>query len=299
MAEDTQINFSVVDGFFLQSNSSTSAADFDYTRSNFSLIERSYETDSQCPADATLWQRFEYYVEKLNKSSPQTVRYKVLFLARHGQGDHNVGEAKYGTVAWNDYWSKLDGADGLTFFDAHLTDEGIKQAKVVNSTWKYQLTVPKTPSPQVYYTSPLYRCLQTAEVTFEDSNLPLRHPFVPQVKELLREAIGIHTCDARSSRSHLATSFPRAVFDADFAESDPLWSADYRETDAEMVPRFTTLLKEIFIADASTWVSMTAHSGAIRALLRAVGHREWELGTGEMMVVFVKGERVDGEKLAG
>jgi len=33
---------------------------------------------------------------------------QVFYLARHGQGWHNVAEAKYGTEAWNNYWSRVN-----------------------------------------------------------------------------------------------------------------------------------------------------------------------------------------------
>ncbi|KAL9088016.1 MAG: hypothetical protein Q9165_006357 [Trypethelium subeluteriae] len=268
MTNQIPIEYSTVNGFFLQSDLSTNATEFDY--------------------------RFAYYLDDLNRKASSRVRHKVFFLARHGQGDHNVGEEKYGTAAWDDYWSKLDGADGLHFFDAHLTGLGIQQAKVANKTWKHQLTIQKTPSPQVFYTSPLYRCLQTAETTFKDPEVPLQHPFIPHVKELLRETHGIHTCDARSSASTLRAAFPSAYFDPSFAETDPLWRPDVRETDAEMVPRFQRAIDEIWRGEAkeSAFVSVTAHSGAIRAMLRVLGHREWALATGGVVVVFVRGEVV-------
>ncbi|KAF2234085.1 phosphoglycerate mutase family protein [Viridothelium virens] len=302
MTDHSSIEYSTINGFFLQSESSTNTAEFDYTNSNFGLIERNYETDEQCPLNSTSWQRFAYYLDDLNRKSPSTVHYRVFFLARHGQGDHNVGEEKYGTAAWDDCWSKLDSADGLSFFDAHLTDLGIQQAKIANKTWMHQLTVEKTPSPEIFYTSPLYRCLQTAETTFKDPELPLQHAFVPRVKELLREQNGIHTCDARSPASTLRAAFPAARFDPDFAETDPLWRSDVRETDAEMVPRLRQALDGIWRGDARScaWVSVTAHNGAVRAMLRVFGHRAWDLATGGVVVVFVRGEEVgEGSEVVG
>lgn len=49
----------------------------------------------------TPWQRFESYVHGLNKSGPASVRYKIVFLTRHGIGYHNLMEAKVGTEAWD------------------------------------------------------------------------------------------------------------------------------------------------------------------------------------------------------
>lgn len=46
------------------------------------------------------WQRFAKHVERLNRAAADGETYKVLFVTRHGQGYHNVMEAKVGTAAW-------------------------------------------------------------------------------------------------------------------------------------------------------------------------------------------------------
>lgn len=43
-------------------------------------------------------------------------------------------------------------------------------------------------------------------------------------------------------------------------------------------------------------VSLTAHSGAISSVLNVTGHREFPLKTGAMIPVFLRVERVPGEK---
>lgn len=53
------------------------------------------------------------------------------------------------------------------------------------------------------------------------------------------------------------------------------------------------LLEDIFGSDKNTFLSLTAHSGAICSILRVIRHREFRLKTGAVMPVFVKGERVD------
>lgn len=35
--------------------------------------------------------------------------YKVIYIARHGEGWHNRAEEKYGTEEWNRRWSRLEG----------------------------------------------------------------------------------------------------------------------------------------------------------------------------------------------
>ena len=44
-----------------------------------------------------------------------------------------MGEAKYGTKAWDDYWSKLDGDGELYWLDAHLTEKGKQQVRKLRS----------------------------------------------------------------------------------------------------------------------------------------------------------------------
>lgn len=63
--------------------------------SNFGLIVRD---GSSIQAQ---WQKFIQDVEELNSLGGGTVRYKVLFLGRHGEGVHNVAEKRYGTKAWD------------------------------------------------------------------------------------------------------------------------------------------------------------------------------------------------------
>lgn len=72
------------------------------TQPDLAIIERAYETDG--PEDAaklTQWQRLARYLEALNAAAPAGTKYKLLYLTRHGQGDHNVMHAKVGTEAWD------------------------------------------------------------------------------------------------------------------------------------------------------------------------------------------------------
>lgn len=162
-------------------------------KQNFGLIERDYDTDQEEDVEKSQWQRFEKYVRHVNGKSGDKESFKVLFLGRHGQGWHNVAETKYGTAAWDCYWSMLDGADGITWADANLTEVGEGQAKEVNELWKSLL--PKgIPVPETYYVSPLTRTLETADLTFKGLDLPKDRPYNPLVKE-----VGSRTCSRVTS----------------------------------------------------------------------------------------------------
>ncbi|KAK3174602.1 hypothetical protein OEA41_001848 [Lepraria neglecta] len=230
-----------------------------------------YDTDAPYDPERkkTQWQRFDHQVSQLNIQSADNVQYKILYIA---------------------YWSKLDGNDTVTWADAHLTDKGIQQAQIANNFWKAEITTQKIPVPQKYYTSPLHRCLATANITFSELELPDTQPFIPEVKEFLREVNGVHTCDRRSNKTYLHSEFPPYVFEPGFAENDELWSPDVRESDPDLDARLKKLLDDVFTHDSSTYISFTAHSGAISALLRDLWHRPFRLQTGGVIPVLVKAE---------
>ena len=70
--------------------------------------------------------------------------------------------------------------------------------------------------------------------------------------QLLREVIGEHTCDKRSSRSEIEQAWPKFELEDGLAEEDPFWRADWRESDAEMDVRLKKLLDSVFESDKAT-----------------------------------------------
>lgn len=297
--------YSTVKGYFLQDDSSTDPNGFDFTATNFGLIDRTYDSDHSLPnngKDLTAWQRFEHQVSELNKAagarheSSSQASYKLLFLGRHGNGYHNVAERYYGPEAWDCYFSTLDGDDEqvMTWSDAHLTKEGIRQAKEANEFWKKQLNEQKISLPESYYVSPLDRAMQTADVTFEDL-VATDGGFRPVVLERLREGAGIHTCDRRSGVSYINGRFPKFITDRDplLTENDTYWDPIYRETNEALAARQGKMLDSIVSMDANERISLTAHSGAISMLLKVVGHRKFALGTGAVIPVLIKIEKLD------
>ena len=130
------------------------------------------------------------------------------------------------------YWALKDGNGTSTWADAHLTSEGIAQAVKANKFWTKMITEQKITTPESYYSSPLYRCLDTAKITFTGIKTDDRHPFVPTIKELFREGIGRHTCDRRSSKTYIEESFPGWKFEKGFTEADELWDPVLRESNS-------------------------------------------------------------------
>lgn len=260
------------------------------------------------------WTLLERHVAALNEASASKKHYKVLFLGRHGEGWHNVAESKYGTKEWDvsqtdplpkeafsdlsqAHWSLLEGDGTMQWADARLTDKGEKQALAANAYFVEQLES-GLPAPESYYTSPLTRCLQTCNFTWNGLAVPEARPFRPvTVKELLRETNGEHTCDRRSSLTQLRQTWPDSFmstfkFEPGFSDEDKLWTADARETDEETQARLRIALDDIFEHDGHSWISITSHSGAIRAVQAVIGHRTFPLTQGSMFAVLVEAERI-------
>ena len=264
------INYTTVTGYFLQDEPTTNATTFDFKTTDFGLINRTYPADSTLRPhrNLTRWQRFHHQLTRLNRDAPPDTSYKLLYLGRHGDGYHNDAQAYYGTPAWNCYYSELDGNDTITWSDAHLSPLGITQALAVNTFWASEIANQKIPTPQTFYTSPLTRCLQTANYTFDGLDLPAKHPFIPQVKEYFREGISGHTCDRRRSETYIRNLFPSYKIEPGFTEDDELWVALHGETNVDQDVRSKSVLDDVFSSDGSTYISVTSHSGEIASLLR-------------------------------
>lgn len=191
------------------------------------------------------------------------------------------------------YWSELTGNGTTTWSDAHLDSAGIAQALHANAFWASEISTQKLQPPQSYYVSPLTRCLQTANYTYSNLSLPYSSPFIPTVKEFLRESISTHTCDHRSNRSAISSLFPRWNIDPSLTETDELWNGITAETASAQDYRSKIVLDEIFAAEAgATVLSLTTHSGEAASLLRVLGHQVFGLVTGAIIPVLVKAETV-------
>ncbi|KAI1777183.1 phosphoglycerate mutase-like protein [Hypoxylon cercidicola] len=288
-AEST-INYTTIPGFFQQDDSATDSKSFDYTETNYGLIERSYSTDDEFDPDGekTQWERFAYYVNTLNRDSDQNTQYKVLFMARHGEGYHNAAESYYGTPAWNCYWGPLEGNGTSVWRDAQLTEAGIAQCTKANSFWTHALTTEKIPAPQSYYSSPLIRSATTANLTFNGLELPAGRPFAPMVKEFLREGISMRSCDERSNKTYIQNLLLAFSFEEGFTEEDELWKGYEGETSEAQQKRTKFVLDDIFSNDDNTWISITSHSGQINFNLKVLNHIAFSLSTGQAIPALIK-----------
>ena len=252
------------------------------------MINQSYPDETSHHVSAlTQWQKFAIELHRLNSEAAHGVSYKLLFLGHHGEGWHNAAETFYGTPAWNCYWSLLKGNATASWEDAQLTTNGIKQAQIAHDFWSSRISVQKIPVPQSFYTSPLSRCLATANITFSGLDLG-KSKFLPIVKEYLREGISIHTCDRRSNQTSIHSRYPQYRIEKGFLEFDELWNGVTAESAPAQDLRSKAALNDIFSSDKNRIISITSHSGEIASLLRVLGHQPFSLGTGAIIPVLVK-----------
>ncbi|KAL1405992.1 putative phosphoglycerate mutase pmu1 [Vanrija albida] len=268
-------NYTVVPGVFVQDDPKFNATGYDLLSDSFGLLDKS----------AKRWKNFTKYVTDLNKRADEHTTYKVVYIARHGQGYHNAAESFYGTPAWNCYWAQQKGDGNITWADAELTPLGIAQAQACNDGWKTQLK-DGIPLPQRLYSSPMRRSASTLEITWKD--ILLNKGVKPVIQERWRESIGLHTCDWRNNKSDIATRYPGFEFEPSFTEHDLLWDDTYEETGTQQAKRIRNALNEIFATDPSTFISITAHSGVINAFFKATGHNAFSVQTGGFVPVLLK-----------
>ncbi|KAI1773430.1 phosphoglycerate mutase-like protein [Hypoxylon cercidicola] len=277
------MTYQTVAGYFYHDEEPTGPG---YRAPGLGLIDRTYETDAAFDPDSnkTQWERFVHFIEDQNRQEQGQVKYKIIFLIRHGQGYHNLKEAEVGRLAWDAEWSHMEGDGHISWSDARLTRKGREQAEELNEFWRESIRNKTVPIPQSYYTSPLARCLETTRIAYTLPHLEFR----PIVKEKLRERNGKHTCDRRSTRSWIASSYPGYVIEAGFTENDEGWRPDQRETEEEVADRVKQLLYDIFANDNNTIISITAHSGLIRALYSVTGHSDVWVAAGAMVPVLIR-----------
>ncbi|KAG1792115.1 phosphoglycerate mutase [Suillus subaureus] len=270
----SQRSYEVVEGFFMQEGGARYGLG-EVLPPRFGLIDRS---DGR-------WKTFRQKIDQLNTSSPAGTQYKVFFVGRHGEGFHNVAEAKYGTEVrprpyfvvsfypnnplprrkeWNNYWSKENGDGELIWGpDPELTTLGKDQAKAVHDAWKQERKF-GIPIPEKLYCSPLTRAIHTNKISF-DSIIPQSQRTM--IIENLRETTGVHTCDKRRTRTYIEQTFPDFDIEKELIEEDTLWDPEVRETHAEIDARMRRVLDMIFGKDQEQ-------------LLRVMNHRQYILPTG-------------------
>ncbi|KAH9889998.1 phosphoglycerate mutase-like protein [Cubamyces lactineus] len=274
--------YTIETGFFAQDDPAADGATIGALPDRFGLLDNSPER----------WETFKKRIDELNATAPKSVRYKVFYFVRHGQGHHNVAEAKYGTQVWDAHWSKLYNDGEIKWGpDPELTPIGIAQAEAARQLWetehKYGL-----PLPDRHYASPMNRALRTWHEIFVNGDMLSPEQQRVTILENLREEYGEHTCDLRSPRSVIARAFPPPIYEFDdgFAEEDTIWKPDERETKDHVKERARAVLDRIFAQDQGRYICITAHSGIINGFLAAMGRPRYPLPTGGILPLVIRGD---------
>ena len=297
---DADLDFEAVPGYFASFASPTQSAPIDTSKFdhnalvNFSSWRGLYDA---IPGDTA------------------TTSYKLLILARHGQGYHNAAIERYGQARWDEYWSFLDGDEFGSWFDAKLTPLGIEQARSTGANVLWPIVHALGFLPHRYFSSPLRRCLETFMYSWSEvyerwcrdneghkpSTVLVPSVIENNVIENLRETLGEHTCDERVDHSVVLQEYQDAklqsgqivhwVYEDGYPEHDQLWEADHREEDDEMEVRVRAGLKTLFGATTTDdkFISLTCHDGVIRNVLANLKHPGvLNLDVGKVVCVVVK-----------
>lgn len=222
----------------------------------------------------------------------EDTQYKLLLLARHGQGYHNYSIEKYGLQLWDDYWSLLEGDEGGSWLDARLTDVGKQQVSNTGETVLVPIVDQLGFLPHIFFNSPMRRCLETFAYSWDHVftkypqlvNDPETKLIENNVIELLRENLGSHTCDKRVNHSEAIEEYQNFKtksghivnwkYEPNYSEPDALWEKEHRETPDEMDIRTRKGLQQLF-QQATTndkFLSLTCHEGVINSVLRNLKH---------------------------
>lgn len=255
-------------------------------------------------------------VKDIIKKVEESKNTRLFILARHGQGYHNLAVERYTEPIWDRDWAFKNG-DGVAedWADANLTEKGIEQVKRTGKVVFGELL--EGCWPDSYYSSPLRRCLQTFRYEWEqkvqaETKVGNKCPKKVDVliKEKLRETIGIHTCDWRQDKTQTFKECCEPIknlggdckiefsYEENFAEKDPLFSSEHRESDDEIDARIKSALEEIWTrensktnGEKSSLISVTCHEGVIRSFLRVLDHTAIpRLETSGVVMVVIKDE---------
>lgn len=291
--------FSIVPGFFKQSAPETNDAAYNSLDDHFGLNKESWSTLIQ-------------ELKKLNDnvSDPEKEKYKLVFCARHGQGYHNKAVEIWGLEAWDDHYSHLEGAvtpegEELRWGpDPFLTERGENQARLMNELFRKEITEHGCPIPTRLYSSPFTRSAQTLTITMDGvclhkdedpKELLADERLRPLIVENLRETIGEHLCDKRST----ATEFSKRLagwgfdFEEGFSHEDIYYRDDWREPVNEQAIRANLFLQKVFgdCDNDDSVVYCASHSGEIKSLIVATGHRQYTVPTAGMIPMLIKAVR--------
>jgi len=271
---DYNVTHLAILGFFRQDGPDANATKIGPAPDRFGLIDDK----------GKYWKKFQEDIKKLNKKAEKYTEYKVLYLGRHGEGWHNVGQDIYGEDAWDEKWGRMNGNGNITWGpDARLTPKGVHQAMEVNHVWRRELYHGGgIPLPTKTFVSPLRRALHTFNISYSNLDIP-----PPTIIEDLRDTNGLRTSDIRHNKTWLHAHYPTYKFEEGFTEQDELWTKDTREQDEHVYERVRVVLNRI-LKNKDIYMGVVCHNDIINDSLDLTKHDKYEMATGGVVPVVVK-----------
>ncbi|ELU36450.1 hypothetical protein AG1IA_09521 [Rhizoctonia solani AG-1 IA] len=194
-------------------------------------------------------------------------------------GVDNLAESTYGTAAWDDYWSKLNGDGNITWGRDKLSLHTILGSQNLESLTRFHwcdTTLPdsfmsidplSTIANQAVLVAHVSRCFNSRYYIYWDS--PHRIGEEGQGSTICDGVLGVHTCDKRRTKTYIRQTYKNFGIESGFTEEvsyllssagflaplittgsfnvkDELWTADHRETNDETDARLRRTLDAIF-----------------------------------------------------
>ncbi len=174
----------------------------------------------------------------------------IFLFVRHGQAEHNTAAERMGDAAYED----------PQYRDAHLTELGHQQAKAAGHT----IAALQNRRKVHVYSSPLSRCIQTAEGIL-DAGVKASSLILHDM--LLERLHKNHICNSRTTPVELRAQFPKwdtrflPLFPPHFSpQSEPYESTAFR------MSAFVESLQKKY-EDTYTMIVIVSHHDAIESLL--------------------------------
>lgn len=174
----------------------------------------------------------------------------IFLFVRHGQAEHNTAAERVGDAAYED----------PLYQDAHLTELGHQQAKAAGRT----IAALQNRRNVHVYSSPLSRCIQTAEGILEAGVKASSFTLHDMLLERLHKN---HICNARKTPIEIRSQFPR--WDTRFLPLyPPLFSSQSEpyESVSLRMRAFVEYLQQYY-EDNYTMIVIVSHHDAIESLL--------------------------------
>ncbi|WVQ81939.1 hypothetical protein IAT38_004066 [Cryptococcus sp. DSM 104549] len=264
------------------------------------------------------WHAFKTRIEELNGQCPDGESIKVIYVARHGQAEHNVIKQKYGAsieaVRVGDKLIKPSVHVLHPIPDPSLTPLGRSQASAIAATLQREVAR-GMPLPEKWFVSPLKRVGETCGIEWgwafgngeetvgkseegENGEHKDRGRGVPGVvTKNLRERLHVNECDKRSPLSALRKLFPSFTFPPSAPDEDALWEPGTvrgRETQDEIIVRAQMGIVECLeLSEGATYISVTSHGQLLLRMYTALGLPSRKLEVGEMNVLVLRVKKVE------